>query len=105
VDLPQIAFQDGWRDLVSPSLTAYLYQFESQGIVFSWSFSPECTYIFSASLQLSGNEAVMLCSWDGTEMPRHAINEVIIGTMSARGRFGSLNQKQAPPLTPKPSEQ
>jgi hypothetical protein len=92
MDLPQIAFQEGWRDLVSPSLLAPLYALEEQGIVFSWALSAENAYVFSSWLPVLGKKPIALCSWDGSEMPRQAISEVIVGTMSARGSFGSLSQ-------------
>jgi hypothetical protein len=85
MNLPEIAFQGGWRDLVTPGLTRALHRLEAQGVVFAWAAAepalPE-TYVFSARLQ-----ETVLASQDGTETPRQAISEVILGAMTACGAF------------------
>lgn len=92
MNLPEIAFQGGWRDLVTPGLTLALHRLEAQGVVFAWaaaepalpetSVSETYTYVFSARLQ-----ETVLASQDGTETPRQAISEVILGAMTACGAF------------------
>ena len=91
MNLPEIAWRGGWRDLVTPGLVRSLHRLEAQGVVFVWAAaegadpdaleSPE-SYVFSARL-----EGVLLASHDGSETPRQAISEVILGAMTACGAF------------------
>ena len=85
MNLEDIAVRGEWRELVTPGLRGALERLEAQGVEFFWTHGgslPPGTYLFNAS-----KDGVLLTSHDGSEMPRQAISEVILGTMTARGTF------------------
>jgi len=94
MNLPEIAWRGGWRDLVTPGLVRSLHRLEAQGVVFAWTLAgadPPESYLFSARL-----DGVLLASQDGSETPRQAISEVILGAMTACGAFpGQQSGQQA----------
>lgn len=60
---------------------------ERQGVHFFWTCSGEgasATYVFNAGRQ---DGSAVIASCDGSEMPRQAISEVILETMTALGAF------------------
>lgn len=85
MNLQDIAVRGEWRELVTPGLRGALERLESQGVEFFWTYQgslPPGTYLFNAR-----KDGLLLASCDGSEMPRQAISEVILGTMTARGVF------------------
>lgn len=105
MNLPEIAWRGGWRDLVTPGLVRSLHRLEAQGVVFDWAAAegaepdalekPE-SYVFSARLG-----GVLLVSQDGSETPRQAISEVILGAMTACGAFPGQQTATAPQGRPR----
>lgn len=120
MNLPEIAWRGGWRDLVTPGLLRSLHRLETQGVVFAWataeataeSAQPDAPntsgadasggpdgperYVFSARL-----EGAVLASQDGSETPRQAISEVILGAMTACGAFPGQQASAAPQGRPR----
>ncbi|MBB5233221.1 hypothetical protein [Deinococcus budaensis] len=100
MNLPEIAWGGGWRDLVTPGLVRSLHRLEAQGVVFAWAAAEADLegaghgaprYVFSAR-----REGALLASHDGSETPRQAISEVILGAMSACGAFAGQQPGAAP---------
>ncbi len=85
MNLQDIAVRGEWRELVTPGLRGPLERLEAQGVEFFWTYAgglPADTYIFNAK-----KDGLLLTSQDGSEMPRQAISEAILGAMTARGIF------------------
>lgn len=85
MNLQDIAVHGAWRDLVTLGLQRDLERLEAQGVEFFWRSAGELpaeTYLFGARL-----DGMLLASPDGSEMPRQAISEVILGAMTARSMF------------------
>lgn len=85
MNLQDIAVCGEWRELVTPGLRGALERLEAQGVEFFWTYGddlPPGIYIFNARMN-----GALLVSHDGSEMPRQAISEAILGAMTARGTF------------------
>ncbi|MEW6422531.1 MAG: hypothetical protein AB1511_12530 [Deinococcota bacterium] len=85
MNLQEIALRGEWRELVTPGLRGALERLEMQGMAFFWTHSGQAghaTYVFNASIG-----GTLIASHDGSEMPRQAISEVILGAMTAQGIF------------------
>ncbi len=85
MNLQDIAVRGEWRELVTPGLRGALERLEAQGVEFFWTYGnalPPGAYVFNARM-----DGVLLASQDGSEMPRQAISEAILGAMTARGTF------------------
>ncbi|WP_019585754.1 hypothetical protein [Deinococcus apachensis] len=85
MNLQDIAVRGEWRELVTPGLQNALEWLEAQGVEFFWTHGgslPPGTYLFNAK-----KDDVLLTSHDGSEMPRKAISEAILGVMTAHGAF------------------